>query len=122
MQGLDNLRQLPDDIKNQIIAKYDSIENFYKLVFDLNVRDYKVFIEKKEGFETTRRQIENQVNDIEDWLETLGLDGRDITSDISSDHGEIIVSKHVAKLDNYLQQYNTDFSTLRKWMKDKFGI
>lgn len=122
MQGIDNLRRLPDEVKGQIAARYGSIEEFYKLLFELNARDYKAFIEKKPGYKAVQQEIETQINDIEEWLEGFGVDGRDVTSEISSDHGEIIVNKHVTALDNYLKQYNTDFATVRKWLKDKFGV
>ena len=49
-------------------------------------------------------------------------DGSDITNEISSDFGEIIVNKQIKELNKYLAQLGTDFNTMRDWMKKKYDI
>lgn len=122
MTGLNYLQSLPEEIKNKIIAEWGSIAIFYKTVFDLNATDYRLAMTKPNGFEQQRATIEKTLFEIEDKLDDFGIDGRDVTSEISSDHGDIIVNKKIQHLDNYLKQFGTDFETMRKWMKDSYGI
>jgi hypothetical protein len=122
MTGLNFILQLPDEIKNKISTEWGSIGNFYRLVFDLNAQDYKLATQKPNGYEQQRADIEKTLYDIEEKLDEFGIDGRDVTTEISSDHGEIIVQRHVQNLDHHLRKFGTDFETLRKWMKDKYGI
>lgn len=123
MTGLEIIKKLPNDIKGKIITEYGGIEEFYQMVFDLYVKEYRLFIGKPEGYREKLAEIETQINDIEDKLEELGLeDGRTITSNISSDNTEIIANKHVQKLDEYLKANGSDYVTMRAWMKKQYGI
>ncbi len=85
-------------------------------------KDYRLHTTKPNGNQARQEEIENELFDIQDQLESLGLDGHDITTAISSDHGDIIVSRHVQNLVNYLRQLGTDFEIMRKWMKETYGI
>ena len=123
MIGLSYLQRLPDDIKAKISSEFVSIEELYKLIFSLHFNDYKLYINKPNGFEEERQNIQNKLYQIENKLESFGVtDGSDITNEISSDHGEIIVNRQIQKLDNYLSQFGTDFKTVREWMKTTYGI
>lgn len=123
MVGLSFLQKLPIEIKTKINSEFGSIEELYKLIFNLHSNDYKLFISKPSGFENERQKIKQELYQIEDKLESFGItDGSDITNEIMADHGEIIVNKHVQKLDNYLSQFGTDFKTVREWMKRNYGI
>ena len=51
----------------------------------------------------------------------MELDGHGIMTEISSDHGEIIVNKVVTNLDNYLKQKGTTFEQMREWLKRQIG-
>lgn len=122
MEGLKMLTSLPIDIKKSIVQEFGSIETLYKKVFDLNAEDYGLHMNKPKGYQSRQQAINSELLDIEDKLEELGLDGRDVTSEISSDHGEIIVNRRVQDLDNYLRQIGTDYETIKAWLKNSYGI
>ena len=93
------------------------------MVFKLNATDYNLFITKPIGYENAMRKIQNQIEEIEDKLERFGvIDGSYITSEISNDHGEIVVNQNIKQLDNYLRQSGTNYNTMRKWLSDNYGI
>jgi hypothetical protein len=119
MQGLKQLLDLPDEIKEQIINDFGSVGNLYRKVFDLNQEEYKLT-----GNNSPRiAEIQNELYDIEEKLESYGVtDGRDITTDISSDFGDIIVSKRIDDLNRFLQPLGTDFETMQIWLKENYGI
>lgn len=119
MNGLNRLLQLPVEIKGKINKEFGSIQNLYQKVFDLNAEEYTLTGSKSPRL----KQIQQEIYDIEDRLEDFGLtDGSDLTIEISSDFGEIIVNKEISKLNEYLAQFGTDFDTMRKWFKDKYEI
>lgn len=123
MTILEILHSLPNQIKEQISHEYGSIDGFYQMVFKLNATDYNLFITKPIGYENAMRKIQNQIEEIEDKLERLGvIDGSYITSEISNDHGEIVVNQNIKQLDNYLRQSGTNYNTMRKWLSDNYGI
>lgn len=119
MQGLKQVLDLPEEIKEQINIDFGSAGNLYRKVFDLNQEEYKLT-----GSNSSRlAEIRNELYDIEDKLESYGVpDGRDITSDISSDFGDIIVSKRIADLNRFLEPLGTDFETMQIWLKENYGI
>ncbi len=119
MQGLKQVLDLPEEIKEQINNDFGSAGNLYRKVFDLNQEEYKLI-----GSNSPRlAEIKNELYDIEDKLESYGVpDGRDITSDISSDFGDIIVSKRIADLNRFLEPLGTDFETMQIWLKENYGI
>jgi hypothetical protein len=122
MDGLQLLSSLPDDKKNAIANKFGSIDKLYRKIFELNHEDYLLHTKKPNGYKTRQSEIESELFDIEDGLDEIGVDGHDITTEVSSDHGEIIVSKNINDLDKYLKNFGTDYETMRKWMEDNYGI
>lgn len=119
MEGLKQLIELPESVKEQIIQDFGSISGLYQKVFDLNQEEHKLT-----GTNSSRlEEIANELFDIEDKLESYGLaDGSDITSDIAADYGEIIVNKRIADLNKYLEPLGTDFEKMQKWLKENHGI
>jgi frataxin-like iron-binding protein CyaY len=119
MQGLDRLLNLPENIRTEIENVYGSVQDLYQKIFDLNAEEYSLT-----GSNSPRlNQIQAEIYDIEDKLEEFGItDGSDITTEIASDFGEIIVNKQITKLNVYLSQFGTDFDTMRKWLKNKYNI
>lgn len=119
MQGLDRLLNLPENIKTEIENEYGSVQDLYQKIFDLNAEEYSLT-----GSNSPRLSaIQTETYNIEDKLEEFGLtDGSDITTEISSDFGEIIVNKRITKLNDYLSQFGTDFDTMREWLKNKYNI
>ena len=122
MSGLNLLNQFPEEIKEKIIAEFGSIQDLYKKIFDLYQRQHSLYKIKPLDNQKVAN-IDNEIYDIEEKLEELGVeDGSDITSEISSDFGEIMVNKEINNLDLYLKQRGTDYETMRSWLKDKYGI
>ena len=119
MQGLIRLRKLPKEVQDKILSEFGGIEKLYQNVFDLNAESYRLTGSKNPRLD----EIQNELFDIEDKLEEFGItDGSDFTSEIASDFGDIIVTKRINDLNKYLAQFGTDFATMQKWMKDKYGI
>ncbi len=115
MEGLDLLNRLPHNVQAQLNSKYGSLEKFYQIVFDLHNQDY--------NSKGNNKIVTQAIYDIQDELEEYGvIDGATITTEISSDFGEIIVSKHISKMNDYLKTRGTDYPTMSKWMKDTYGI
>lgn len=119
MNGLKQLFELPDEIKEQIVSDFGSISRLYQKVFDLNKEESKLT-----GTDSPRLDaIAIELFDIEDKLESYGItDGRDITSDIASDYGEIIINKGINDLNKYLEPLGTDFEMMQKWLKENYGV
>ena len=122
MEGHNTLHSLPQDTKNAISEKFGSIGQLYKRVFDLENENYRLHISKLVGKEVRQAEIRNELSEIEMDLDEIGINGDDILLDISNDHGEIILQRKISDLDNYLRKFGTDFETMRKWMKDDYGI
>jgi len=120
MTGLNLLQNLDEAIKSKLVEEYGSLGKFYQLVFDLWAQDYSAHMSKNQLRQT---EIKKSINDLEDKLETFGIiDGSDITNEISSDFGDIIVRKEIQKLDNYLKLHGTDYNTMRAWVQTTYGI
>ena len=119
MEGLKRLLSLPDNIKLEIINNFGSIGQLYQKVFDLNQEEYRLT-----GSNSPRlKEIQTELFDIEDKLESFGItDGGDVTSEIASDFGDIILSNKIADLNKYLKPLGTDFEKMQKWLKDNYGI
>ena len=122
MEGLEYLRSLSQETKEKISAEFGGIENLYKTVFDINKNEHSLYANKPENYKSQLQLAENSLNEIESRLEKIGLDGRDVTTEIASDFGEIVVSKNINALDNYLKQHGTDYLTMRDWIKENYGI
>lgn len=95
MEGLQNLIALPDDKKDVIATQFGGIGQLYRRVFDLYSEDYQLYATKPNGYQDRQKEIEKELFAIQDQLDEIGFDGHEITTDISSDHGEIIVKKHI---------------------------
>jgi hypothetical protein len=119
MEGLETLLNLPAEILEKISEEYGTVFRLYRKIFDLNNEQYKLMGSGSPRLE----EIKNELLDIEDSLEEYGVeDGRDITTEIASDFAEIIVNRRINGLDKYLEQFGTDFNTMRDWLKDKYGL
>ena len=122
MTGLEELKQLPDEIKSKIIVEWGSIENFYKKAFELIALEYKLSMQKPSGYQQRVQTIENEILDIEDKLEEFADGCGDIIVEIRSDLGDIIIYRNAQKLDSYLTQSGLEYQGIRKWMSDNYGI
>ena len=121
MEGLKELYELPIEKRNAIAETFESVENLYEKVFELHKKDYLLQKNKPNGYQALQAQYQSELNEIEDVLDEMELDGHSIITEISSDHGEIIVNKVVTNLDNYLKQKGTSFEQMREWLKRQIG-
>lgn len=123
MNGLEFLKSQPKQVKDKIIEKYGNLEKYYELVFLIYEADRKWFSVKTEDGRIKMKKIENKLNELEDELESFGADdGHWILTEISSDHGEMIVRENIQNLDKYLNQFGLDLETMRKYVKEKYDI
>lgn len=122
MEGLSYLLSISEEQKEKINSEFGSIENLYKQVFELSNDEYTLFTSKPIKYQQKIQIIKNKLDDIESKLDEIGLDGQDITSEISNDHSEIIVERHITILDKELNKFGTDFMTIRQWLKDNYKI
>jgi len=121
MTGLEFIENYPADIKEKITAEFKSIENLYRTIFELNNQQYNLYKTKPIDKQKIS-EIDNKLFDIEEKLEEFGIDGRDVTVEVSNDFGELMVKREVSALNSYLKQRGTDYNTMRKWLKDYFNV
>ncbi|WP_439900904.1 hypothetical protein [Vibrio cholerae] len=118
MQGLKDLDRLADNVKVGIIAKYGSLNDLYKTLMNLNHQERLAFIAKDEN---KKIEIQNEVNNIENYIESLGVeDATDITVSISNDYGDIVAKERIDNLNVYLAQFGTDFEAMRDALQKKY--
>jgi hypothetical protein len=99
MKGLEQLYRLPDDIKNKIISKYSSLEEYYQFVFNLYETDRYWYTKRTEESRLKRQEIQSKIYDMEDELVEFGLDfDNPVISEISSDHGEKVLNEFLTRL------------------------
>jgi len=99
MQGLELLKKLPEKTQQAIISKYGSLESYYQHVYKLYQSDRHWFSNKTQEAKIKRQEIQNQLFDLEDELETFGLiDGHAVLTEISSDHGKEVLDGFLKKL------------------------
>jgi hypothetical protein len=122
MTGFEYLQTLSSEQKEGIERKFENLDNLYQKIIELNSLEYNLTIQKPEGYKEKLQKIENQLYDIENKLDELGLEGKDVTTEIGCDFSEVIVTKKVQKLDEYLKTKGTDFKTMRDWIYKKFNL
>jgi hypothetical protein len=106
---------------NWTIDNNGTLEELYKKVFDYYNKDYNLYKTKPSGYQEKQEQIQCELYDIEDKLDEMELDGHSIITEISSDHGELIINKVVKDIDEYLKPYGTTFEKMREWLKKYLG-
>jgi hypothetical protein len=99
MTGRELLERLPETVKQQIIQTYGSLDQYYEFVFKLYESDRQWFSVKTDEGRQKRQQIQNKLFDLEDELETFGIeDGHAVLTEISSDHGEKVLAGFLKKM------------------------
>ena len=92
---MQNLERIPSEIKNKIISKYGSLEEFYFEIWYNRHQHYHAFKDKRNDIVT---KLDNALYDFEDELEEFGIpDGSEITGPIYDDYGEMIAINYVNK-------------------------
>jgi len=100
MKGLNMLRCLSMEKTTMIDDEFGSLENLYKKIFELHEEDFKLYKSKTYGYLARLEQIRNDLYEIEDRLNEMGIDGFNIVSTISNDQEELMLSKKVLNLDS----------------------
>lgn len=94
--GEKKLHSLPENVKQQIIKRYKSLEEFYFQVFYNRHQHYIAYKAKNSALID---QLDEELHDIEDELEELGVyDGHAITTEISSDFSENVAKEFATKV------------------------
>lgn len=94
--GEQKLRDLPNDVKQQIIKKYSSLEEFYFRVFYNRHQHYIAFKGKNDDLVN---QLDEEIYEIQDELEEFGAyDGHEITTAISTDFSENVAKAFTTKV------------------------
>ncbi len=92
MEGLNNLNSLPDSIKEQIIAKYDSLQAYYDLIYNTTANQFTAAAVEKNAEKA--QAMENfylqKTIELEEMARNVGidLDGDRIVLAISDDFSE----------------------------------
>jgi len=121
MEGLDFLKVQSEPLKRRIIEKYGSLEKYYEFVLLIYEAEYKWFSVKSLEGEENRKKINDKLNELEDELNHFGADdGHWILTEISSDQSDGIIRKKIQNLDEYLNQFGTNFEEMRKHIKEKY--
>jgi CII-binding regulator of phage lambda lysogenization HflD len=97
MTGLQILQTLPISVQEQIIAKYSSLDAFYTSVLTLYREDYTAHMKKDRSKQS---EIQNQIWDIEEKLESFGLDfmvADEVISEIRNDYTSIVAANYLQK-------------------------
>lgn len=122
MNTIEKLVTLTESQKNELVNKFGSTDELYKIIFDLHNSEYKLYLAKPLDFSIQVNSIQHKLISIEQFLDEIGIDGHYIISDIAGDHGEIIVKGRINELDNYLKKFGTNYEEMRKWIKETYGI
>lgn len=92
-EGMQNLLKVPDNIKDQLINRYGSLEEYY---FEIWYNRHEHYTAYKMKNSKVVQEKDNEYYDFENEIENLGMvDGSDIIQPISDDHSEMIVMKSV---------------------------
>src|SRR2546429_399976 len=103
MSALKKIKNLPEEITNNINLEFGCVEFLYKNVFDLYEEDYRLFKLKQPGSESRLKEIKKELTKVENRLNDFGMDGKAILKSISNDHEEALLSKLVNDLNSYMQ-------------------
>lgn len=119
MSAITILQNLPTDIKSQIDVTYGSWQELYVKIYSLSATNYELFKNKPLNYKFLRTEIENQLYEIENKLDSFNIDGQSIVTDISGDFTQTIVTSTIINLDNYLAQFGTSFNIMKDQL-DKY--
>ena len=118
MEGMIELKALPEEVRKCLEERYGTLVELYKRIFNLH-RDEHRYMKDSQRVEVIRKQLD----EIADALEECGVqDGQDIVSYVAGDYGELVVSKNVKDLNDYLRPLGTNFDEMQRWLKDTYGI
>ena len=113
MDAITILKNLPQDIRLKIDETYGSWQQLYIRVYVSSANDYFLFKTKPTGYEKMRNEVQNELYNVKDKLDEIGLDGHSLVTDISSDFTETIVTRTITDLDNYLAQFGPSFEFMK---------
>jgi hypothetical protein len=97
MDGKTMLMNCPQNIKDIIIEKFGSLEDFYGFVYQLNIKQYA-------DFKKTHKFDNAQIDRLKVYLEKVGVDfmiADDLVEEIGCDFSELVA-------ENYLKIYLGD--------------
>lgn len=100
MEGKIILERCPQNVKDIIVEKFNSLDNFY---------DYVLLLSHKQHVE--KQCYSKEINNLKDELVRIGIDSMiadDLVDEIGTDYREIVATNYVKKLlgENWLEKLN----------------
>ena len=93
------LSDLTDEEKTFFDPVYGSVERFYRVVYLIVRNEHLTDLDKPERYEDRLQMIRSVKKAVQKQLDSWGLDGKEITADISSDYFEDYVNYRNPDLD-----------------------
>lgn len=90
MQGKDTLNECPQNVKDILVQKFGSLDEFYAYV-------YQIGENQRIGFKRTNQIDQSEEYNLKDFLEKVGIDSLfadDLVSDIISDYDQLLVENY----------------------------
>lgn len=94
MEGKIMLGKCPQNVKDIIAKKFDSLESFYDLVLLLTQRQHVYFLQKKQYYC-------KEIDDLKKYLAHIGIDSMladELVDEISNDYCETLCVNYAKKL------------------------
>lgn len=94
MQGREMLDKCPQNVKDIIIEKFGSLDQFYAYVYQIGVNQH-------EGYKQTKNIDPTEENNIKDYLESLGIDfplAGDLVREIICDFDQVLAENYARTL------------------------
>ena len=96
MEGKIMLERCPQNVKDIIVEKFNSLDNFY---------DYVLLLSHKQQVE--KQCYSKEINNLKDELVRIGIDSMiadDLVDEIGTDYSEIVATKLLGE--NWLEKLN----------------
>ena len=96
MEGKIMLERCPQNVKDIIVEKFNSLDNFY---------DYVLLLSHKQHVE--KQCYSKEINNLKDELVRIGIDSMiadDLVDEIGTDYSEIVATKLLGE--NWLEKLN----------------
>lgn len=108
-QGYNILQQIPENLKNQLIDKYGSLDIFYNYLLAIENKLYNAYMNhNKEAISI----LEDKEYRIKEELESLGFDffvAEDLVNEITGDFAEDVAAQYVNNVKSHLQSIGVDY-------------
>ena len=122
MDSLKELQNLPQETQIKILDEFGGVERLYKKIFDLHAESHYLSKTKPDNYLSKVIEIRDQLYSIEDKLDSFGLVGYKMITNISDDLAEMEISRLVEELKTNLKQYGPSSDEMKGWIKKHFEV